>query len=324
MNEERFRRIDEIQTFFPGQIDNFFILWASPEERCFGSVQKLSSNYKTEKFIIFVYNHKSVKREENILKIKEIIKNKGEIEEVSIDEEVPLLKFKIFSEKIKSILKNKEKPNITIDISTAIKWHLLILLKFFNSVDLLQFVRIIYSEPIDYTTDIFQPLSFGLKKIFPIPTYFGHYDFSRENLLVIMLGFEGNRAYSLYENIDPAETILLIAKPPYHDNWDGRAEYMNQKIINLVGERKIKYIDARDPFKVASQLIDILNKDEYSQYNLLISPLGTKLQLIGLFLYICLNPNSTNLIYSVPFKHNELFYSHGTGDIWEIRDILTI
>ena len=308
-----------LRKYYNDENDSFYICWASPEYRCLGGVLKLSEDYFAEHIIIITYEHKSEKREENIIKMKDLFKDKGKVEQIFVNEDAPLPIFSILCKRIKNHIEKKNKPIITIDISTAIKWHLLVFLKYLNSIKLLKFVRFIYTEPEDYYTNILKPMSFGLKEIFPIPTFSGNFDFDNENLLVVILGFEGNRAYSLYENMDTAETILLIADPPYYEKWKGRAEKMNQKIINLVGKDKIKKIDSRDPFKVAQQLKIILSDEKYKNYNHFISPLGTKLQLLGLFLYLETKPKMTNLIYCVPLRHNELFYSYGLGKTWEIR-----
>lgn len=164
--------------------------------------------------------------------------------------------------------------------------------------------------------DLFQPLSFGIRQIFPIPTYSGNYDFSKDSLLILLLGYEGSRALALFDDMDPAECLLLIPKPAYNKEWEGRTEEMNKGIINIVGRSKIEYIHSRNPVKVAQQVYKILSKPKYSRYNHIISPLGTKPQTLGLYLYLSTNPLNTVLIYGAPLRHNELFYSRGIGRSW--------
>lgn len=299
--------------------DKLFICWGSPEERCKGSIMKLSPDYKSENIFILRYtNHESEKREKNIKYIKDRLEKAGKIEEITIDEDIPLPIIKEIAQEIESLVKDAKHPRITMDISTAIKWHLLVLLKILDLRDLLDKIRFLYTEPKDYHTNLFQPLSFGIKEVFPIPHYYGNYDFSKEDLLVLILGYEGSRAMALYENVDPTETLLLIADPPYHSAWERRTEDMNKEIINIVGSSKIKYIHSRNPVLVATQLYEILSDEKYLEYNHIISPLGTKPQTLGLYLYFATNPVDTILLYGAPLRHNELFYSHGIGRTWEL------
>lgn len=308
-----------VETCEVNKPDKLYICWGSPEVRCKGSIMKLSPDYKSENIFILRYtDHESEKRERNIKDMKDRLEKVGKIKEITIDEDIPLPIIKEIAQEIENSVKDSKHPRITIDVSTPIKWHLLILLKLLDLRDLLDKIRFLYTEPEDYCTNLFQPLSFGIKEIFPIPMYHGNYDFSNEDLLVLILGYEGSRAMALYENIDPTETLLLIADPPYHPEWKGRTEKMNKEIINIVGESKIEYIHSRNPFSVATKLYEILSDRKYSEYNHIISPLGTKPQILGLYLYLATNPMNTILLYGVPLRHNELFYSHGIGRTWAL------
>ena len=121
---------------------------------------------------------------------------------------------------------------------------------------------------------------------------------------------------ALLDNLDPTDCLLLIPKPAYHEEWEGRTEKLNKSIINIVGQSKIKYIDSRNPVKVYNQIKSILSDPNYLKYNHMISPLGTKPQTLGLFYYLSNNPSDTILIYGSPIRHNHLFYSKGIGRSW--------
>lgn len=311
--------LEIIETSSSDKPDDVFICWASPEERCKGTILKLSPNYKARKIFILKYtNHESEKREKNLHEIKDKLKNHGEIEEFLIYEDAPLPIMRELVKEIENSLTDYKHFTITIDISTPIKWHLLILLKLLDLRSLLDNTRILYTEPKDYSIELFQPLSFGIREIFPIPLFHNYYDFSKNDLLVLILGYEGSRAMALYENIDPVETLLLIADPPYRPEWRGRTEEMNREIINTVGESKIKYIDSRNPILIAKQLFEILSDEKYTQYNHIISPLGTKPQALGLYIYLTSNPQNIILLYGAPLRHNNLFYSYGIGRTWKL------
>ncbi len=306
-----------IRTIKDNKNDDIFICAGSPEIRCLGAVKKLDKDYRAENIFILKYSHYNEKRENHLKEMRAILKERkvGRIDEFLIDEESPLLILNDVVQKIEKYIVKSTHPGITIDISTLIKWHLLILLKALDVKGLLNKCRFLYTEPKDYLTDLFQPLSFGLKQIFPIPLFSGNYDFSKDSLLIIMLGYEGDRAMALLENIDPAECLLLVPKPAYHPEWEGRTEKMNKEIINIVGESNIRYIDSRNPMLVSQQLNNILT-DKYSSYNCIISPMGTKPQTVGLYLFSSKYKDDISLIYTSPLRHNDPFYSEGIGETW--------
>ncbi len=301
------------------QPDNLFVCWGSPEERCKGSIMKFSPAYRAEHVLLLKYSdHDSQKRRQNIKEMIPRLKKVGKIEQILLDEDQPLPVLRETCERIEKLAKRTKEPRITIDISTPIKWHLLIFLKFLDLRDLLKDARFLYTEPEEYIIDLFQSLSFGVKEIFPIPMFYGNYDFSKEDLLILMLGYEGSRAMALYEDLDPADCLLLIPDPPYRQEWRGRTEQLNEEIINAVGKSKIQHIDSRDPVKVAVQFQKILSDRKYEKYNQIISPLGTKPQALGLYLYLSANMPNAILIYGAPLRHNEFFYSSGIGRTWQL------
>lgn len=307
--------IKKVSTVVNNEPDDIFICAGSPEERCLGTARRLANTYRTSGIFVLRYSHRSEKREIHLKEMRDILESKGHIEEFVIDEESPIPIINRIMTEIDKYVDNSRTPRITIDITTVIKWHLLFLFRALDLKGLLSKCRFLYTEPEEYFFDLFQPLSFGLKEIFPIPLYSGHLDFVKDHLLVIMLGYEGDRAMALLENIDPTECLLLVPKPAYHPEWEGRTEEMNKEIINIVGASNIKYIHSRNPVMVADQLRNILF-DMSSKYNCLISPMGTKPQTFGLYLYWLTNPANTSLIYSAPLRHNDLFYSRGVGRTW--------
>lgn len=310
--------IKKLELIDKNKPDDVFILCASYEERCLGFINMITNNYKVNEVLLIRYDHPNHKRENNIKIIKRKLKNKSKVLEFIVSENMPL---PIINEIIQLLInKKREKKNLSInfDFSTMIKWHFLLFLKALEISGLINEIRYLYTEPKDYIVDLFQPLSFGIKTIFPIPFYSGDYNFSKNTLLVLILGYEDNRASALLEEMDPAECLLLIPKPAYHKEWEGRTEKMNKGIIKMVGESNVSYLDSRNPIKVKNQLKTILKDEKYQNYNHIISPLGTKPQTLGLYLYLREDPTNTVVIYGAPLRHNNLFYSEGIGRSWII------
>lgn len=296
---------------------DFLILSGSPEERCLGSISKIKKNFKSDNVFILKYSHSSTKREKNLEKMRAMIHKHqvGPITEFEIDEETPLPIISDVVENLINAIKSNPDAQIIFDITTLIKWHLLMFLRALDVNGLIDNCMFIYTEPKDYLTDLFQPLSFGLRELFPVPLFSGNYEFSNDCLLAILLGYEGDRAMALLDNIDPSECVLFIPKPAYYPEWEGRTEEMNKEIINIVGTDSIYYIDSRNPSTVAGQIDNVI-AGKYGGYNCLLSPMGTKPQTVGLYLYWASHRKNNSIIYSAPLRHNDLFYSEGIGRTW--------
>lgn len=309
--------VKKISTIHEGRPDDIFICCASFEERCLGSLRKLS-DYRANQSFLFIYSHESERRNKHLKEMRKHLSYIGNFEEVTTEEDNPITAVQHVTTRIEQQISNVSDPAISLDISTLTKRHLLLLLKILDLRGLLSHTRLIYTEPKDYITDLDQPLSFGLKKISLIPTFVGQYDPSKDLLLVIFLGYEGDRAMALLENIDPNRCIVVIPKPAYHPEWEGRTEKMNSTILRALSEENVRYADSRSPTKVAQQLEATLSEPERSleKYNHFIAPLGTKPQTVGIYLYTTWHPDSASIIYVAPLRHNEPFLSTGIGRSW--------
>lgn len=311
----------EVQKTYPisGENDDVLICTASPEKRCLGLINKLDASYSVSKTIVVEYEHSCPKREENIILMVEKLKTHGEIKKIKANETAIIPKIVEIVTVISEAINDVDNPRITIDITTMIKWHLLLLLKALSQKKLLQFIQFLYTEPEDYVLDLIQPLSFGNKGTFPIPFFHGNYDFSLETCLLLMLGYEGHRAMAILEAMDPERCLLLIPNPPYKPEWEGRTEKMNQEVINLVGKDNIQYVDSRNPCAIKEQIQEIISNVDMSHYNYVFAPLGPKPQLLGLFDYYMENSENTNIVYVSPLRHNDI-YSEEIGRTWIIKE----
>lgn len=311
----------EIKTYpiYSHEKDTVLIFIASSEKRCLGLINKLDEGYSAPNTIIIEYEHPCPKRSENIIIMENKLKPRSDVQRIKMDETAVTPKIAEIINVIAKACKNTDVPKITIDISTMIKWHLLLLLKALAQKELLSFVRFIYTEPEDYFLDMMQPLSFGNKGTFPVPFFQGNFDFSLETCLLLMLGYEGQRSLSILESMDPEKCFLFIPDPPYKSEWKGRTEKMNKEVVNLVGKNNLRYIDARNPYLIKSQIKDIILQADVSHYNCMFAPLGPKPQLLGLFDYYMENCTNTNIVYVSPLRHNDI-YSKEIGRSWIIKE----
>ena len=133
-----------------------------------------------------------------------------------------------------------------------------------------------------------------------------------------MLGYEGDRAMALCEAVAPHHTLLVVPRPAYHPEWEGRTEEMNAAMIASVGSGNVRYADSRNPVLVSEQLEQILSESQWSveELNHFLAPLGTKPQTIGLYMYVRHHPHSAHVVYAPPQRHNQAYFSTGVGRTW--------
>ena len=295
-----------------------FIGCASFEDRCLGALSLLSSTYRFAHSYLCIYDDFSETRQSNVKTMTESLQQHGPLSTVDVSEENPSRSIGELLAQVRS-LASKSDARVTLDISTFTKRHLLLLLHALDDAGLWESLRLLYTEPKDYVVDMYLPMSVGIKEVAPIPGFTNLKPPDKPVLLVIMLGYEGDRAMALFQAIEPNETVLLVPKPAYRREWEGRTEDLNRQLVSLLGQDAIAYADARNPLQVKNALAKVLGtRYPTNDWTCLVSPLGTKPQTVGLYSFWRENPDSCAIVYAQPLRHNERYYSEGSGPTWEL------
>lgn len=313
----RIEEVEKIGCFYPTSPDDIFICCASWEERCLGTLH-MFTDYRFRNGYIFVYDDLNEQREHHLKEMRTILSAAGSFDEISTSKDNPIPAVSQLKDALIGLNLTHGRGVITIDITTFTKRHLLLLLRVVDDMGMWSSLRIFYSEPKKYIADLYLPMSAGIRQISTIPGFIGTQPLTKPSLLVIFLGYEGDRATALFENLDPNEVILVVPDPPYHEEWRGRTEEMNRHLITLIGEKQIKYADSRDPFIVASDIERIIQDYNVNDWHLCFAPLGTKPQTLGIYLFWRKHKGECSLIYAQPLKHNPRFYSTGIGKTWSL------
>jgi len=209
---------------------------------------------------------------------------------------------------------------LVIDISVFTKRHLLMLLRWCDDMSVWGRHTIVYSEPEDYVVSEFIPLTFGLESLQQIPGSPGVADCSRPVHLVLFLGYEGDRALAVYEQVQPMHTTIIIPSPSFRPEWEGRTQSFNRDLLSLTGDEPCQQSDALDPDDTTSLLRRLLPDFGRRGPNaVIISPLGTKPQTLGLFAYLREAHDPPAVLYASPLRHNQSFFSHGIGKSWILK-----
>ncbi|MEW6619014.1 MAG: hypothetical protein AB1422_06650 [bacterium] len=206
------------------------------------------------------------------------------------------------NEKIKKFNLNFQKFKTIVDITSFPKSTLFMLLK--ELVESKASGYLFYIEPIDYEL----PISLGVKDIRTLPFFGDNYDSKKQKLLIEILGFEGLRAYAIWETFDPHKTIAFIGVPSLlNQKWKNIAEQENGLLLSRpnVIKREISFTSIEE----ATNTLEEIYEEEGDKYNIIVSSLGTKLSAISLF-YFANRHKNVFVTFSRPEEHTE-HYSYG-------------
>lgn len=319
--------IEELKTLREDKPDDLFITCVSFEERCIKSLL-VSENYKAKNIIVFDYyelgHEKAMSRiktnRKTILeKARAHAENGKNIFLIKCSRNDPRDGYYQFLETCR-ILEFRALSRglvITTDISVFTKSCLLVLLKAFESLGENR-IRAIYTEPAFYYPE---RLTLGVKSIGYVPFHNGNPTSLKPDLLFIFCGFEGERAYAVWEYVEPEKTIAFIGNPGYQPQYPEVAGQLNQYLIDALEREKSKgskvmEVSARDPDEVCNRLESLWRENQ--NYNILISPLGTKLQALGVYLFTLKNPAAhAQVIYATPQRYFRNYYARGSSKMFQ-------
>jgi|SRR3972149_394402 len=315
--ESGMRHIDKISSISGGSQDDIFIACASFEDRCLGSMQKFN-NYKPKKIVIFEFEENNPAREKNLIELENIIDRTGlrnSYKKLSVTHGMTtngiLNLHNYFKE---NNLSNSKNLSITLDITTFTKELLLEVLFYLTNIVKFQKMRILYTIPSKYASPEEGPLSYGISNIKIVPFFWNNWTATKDDLLMVILGYEEMRAWSLISRFDANGNRLFITKPGSKPEWDMHCENYNKRLLKENFERA--EMPSMDPLSVAKILEEqIARENLYNKYNIFIAPLGTKPQILGVFCFLTNNPEiRANIVSTTAIDHNFPYYSSGIGD----------
>jgi hypothetical protein len=249
-------------------------------------------NVKNVTFLLFVdYVSESVNESDidaeaaaalrkNYEEARRRLKRRGVILEVI---ETKLGDLAAFSSLIQAISWSKT----VLDISTMPRSHILTALRFAEP----DIETIIYTQGTNRREGE-DSFAIGVRDILTLPGFEGQMG-HRPTLLVMSIGYEGARAYSLYRRYEPTATIACLGDPGPSDNE--RAQILetvkrNNGPLLATGGVKICPLPSYDPLVFADKALEMidevakqLEKVQGFPPDVVLSPLGTKAQTLGLF-----------------------------------------
>lgn len=210
-------------------------------------------------------------------------------------------------------------PRIAVDITCFTHEILLILLKVidvnFKNCDLSFF----YTQAKSYdsgNSDSTKYLSYGVKEIRSILGYSGTKTPSKLTHLVLLAGFEVERALSIISNVEPSRISIgygdssSIDRSVQNTNLEAAREIIKRSGYENVSEFNFPPFDC---MKTKQALEEIVKS---SEGNVVIVPMNTKVSTIGAALLVKDYPK-VQLIYGLAEAYNTTSYSEGqTVSFW--------
>lgn len=209
--------------------------------------------------------------------------------------------------------------NYLIDATGFSHELLAIVIGLLNNNSLLEKVYILYTGAAEYstTTPVSHKkwLSRGVIDVRSILGYPGEMLPSRKLHLVIMTGFEVERAAEVIVRYEPTSLSIGMGGKTQSVSSEHHAFNMqsHEEIINLVQSMRGNNFEISefefsciDPLIAKNQILEHVSK--YNEYNVVICPLNTKLATVGASLAAIENPK-IQLCYSQPLEYNIEGYS---------------
>ena len=268
-----------------------------PEKKKDENIQKMRSNLKQISKCVYIFDTVSVSLP------SEGIKN-----------------FLMFLEKKGIDLKDKE---IAVDITVFTKPFFFLLFKVMRETFNLRRFHVVYTEPEKYKGKNSNKreiiLTEGLDRIEPMPGFIGS-SVNPKDALIVILGFEGKRAIEIFYNVNPELTYAINGFPSFQPGWHKISLEANLRFLKESGASDyLFFAPATDPFETRITVSQIVKKiQEYNEdLNIVIAPLGTKIQAFGVLLYV-LQENTVKVIYPFPSVYKP-DYSYKYGPTWILK-----
>jgi hypothetical protein len=271
--------LTNLSTALKGHYD-IFIASASYESRCLSIVNAIDNKIKfSHKFV-----SASVPHIELINENLSIFTKKG-FSRLDINNSKQLTTANNILSAINDTLKDKPESSFLIDITTFTKQTLLILLRLLRNVlNTDNAVQFLYTPASDYSIGLPYEEKWLTKGVLGVNSVLGYSGIirpSRPYHLIILLGYEVERASALINAYEPSKITIGYARKSDSISSD-HYDLNKQKFIDLVAEFPHAEAFEFSCSKIEECKTDILQQaQKYTSYNVIVSPMNNKISTIS-------------------------------------------
>jgi hypothetical protein len=289
-----------------GATDDLLIVANSFEPRClFGASTANASGYTARQSLLI--NFESANATHAKIKAKHLKALRDSLRGVTQDSLITEMETRkydsiAFSEDLRRYLRslNSTPQNVLVDISTFTKCALAALLSGLFRENPAVRVRCVWTPGV-YGDSL--EITRGVKDTFVVPG-FGGVGWKECRVLVLFLGQELSRAYSLWRTVDP-DQVFLIASESEYSTVSAESVLASAKMITALVDSTQFVIDGIDPEQTHEVLTTILRKLKLRNYEdeVAVACFGTKLQMLGVWAFFHEHFNaepSWHYVYAAP------------------------
>jgi hypothetical protein len=295
---------------------DYFICSSSFEDRCLTLAMTISKEL-IDNAIIYHFENNYEISDERLKLLKVLFQDKG-LDIITLKKHQPITNFDVFW---KTFVSFKNKSIIAIDITTFTRENLLMLLRIaFLKKDDLEF-HLFYTPSDHYSSSDASKeiwLTKGVKEIRSVFSFPGDFSPLKNFLLIILTGFEYERAQTLIDIYEPAKLVLGKAGEISSINSELAAvndnNFKHLQMMNRDSESfDFSCINLEDTIKVVKEQIQKYKND----YNIIISPMNNKLSSLAVGLVAIEDP-SVQICYASTNQYNINAYSSASDFILKI------
>jgi hypothetical protein len=290
---------------------DLFICSSSFEDRCLSIASNIDLDHFSRSLVLSNVDLKEYvgRNEEELL---QILGDKGRISAISTID--PILTADSLVDSLSEINSKGNLEKVLIDVSSFTHESLLILLKIFTIFYPKTLVNGVYANASEYSVgdDIKHKwLSRGVGEVRTILGYPGKITPSRKNHLILIVGYEYERAAGIIESLEPNSISLGYGRPSTATTEKDQSA--NEHYMHLVEQVATSFTNVNcfevpcdNPFescKIIKQQVD-----KFEDMNIILAPMNNKLSTIGAAMAVFEN-DSVQLCYAKALQYNYSNYS---------------
>lgn len=313
---QAFKQSAGVGTIRPQQPDDLFIVCASYEPRSIAVAKVLADDYRCHRAILYCNKefHRGRRGEparKNLARLQEIFTACSDeyriVEGSWLDPSIQLLKMREALSSFEAI--DGQGPSVTFDITTFNREALLMTAGLLRT-SAESAIRIVYVSPNDFG----EWLSRGFREVRNVVGFAGVQNPSLPTLVIILHGFEPERSAKLIDEHEPSKVLIGIGSPAMSKYFYERSISEKEKLAlsrQEVEEFQFPTYDIEECTELLSQVI----QPYLSRYNVVLSPLSTKISALAAMLVAERFPQ-IQISYCLPGEYNVEEYSKGEADFY--------
>lgn len=309
---------------------DLFICSASFETRCLSFVRHCPAD-RFDMALLCYFEEPFTFISENLCSLRKALRERKKVtEEVCLSQKDPLFSTDAFVEKFSHIYDSKTIRSVLFDVTTFTHEMVLIILKVFNVLFPQIDITFVYSNAGNYDpknsiecVDTKKKwLSKGISEIRSVIGFPGNPQPTNLTHLVIVVGYEYDRALSIIAELEPSSLSLAFGKsdcitttPDTDDKHYGAREHFNElteSALAYFSEKKFYNFDIScdDPLKTKKEIVEHLNRIgvDTNKTNVMIFALNNKPSTLGVGL-VGLEDQNIQLGYAPALIYNYENYS---------------